>query len=76
MVKNIKKYTNELINQNEQIEISQNLLLNYYNLITNNITDINTTIYILHLLFFILGVNHEIFTKSYFKGFHVTTDYG
>ena len=50
VVKNIKKYTNELINQNEQIEISQNLLLNYYNLITNNITDINTTIYILHLL--------------------------
>ena len=50
VIKTIKKYTNELINQNEQIEISPNLLLNYYNLITNNITDINTTIYILHLL--------------------------
>ena len=50
VIKSIKKYTNELINQNEQIEISPNLLLNYYNLITNNITEINTTIYILHLL--------------------------
>ena len=50
VIKNIKKFTNELINQNEQTEISPNLLLNYYNLITNNITDINTTIYILHLL--------------------------
>jgi len=50
VIKSIKKYTNELINQNEPIEISPNLLLNYYNLITNNITEINTTIYILHLL--------------------------
>ena len=50
VIKNIKKFTNELINQNEQTEISPNLLLNYYNLITNNITDINTSIYILHLL--------------------------
>ena len=50
VIKSIKKFTNELIIQNEQIEISQNLLLNYYNLITNNITDFNTIIYILHLL--------------------------
>jgi len=50
MVKNIKKYTNELTIQNEQIEINSNILFDYYNLITNNISDINTTTYILHLL--------------------------
>ena len=50
MVKNIKKFTNELTIQNDQIEINSNILFDYYNLITNNISDINTTIYILHLL--------------------------
>lgn len=50
MVKNIKKFTNELTIQNEQIEINSNILFDYYNLVTNNISDINTTTYILHLL--------------------------
>ena len=50
MFKNIKKFSNELTIQTGQIEINSNILFDYYNLITNNITDINTTTYILHLL--------------------------
>ena len=50
MFKNIKKNTKELYTQNEPVKLNSNILLDYYNLITNNITDINTTIYILHLI--------------------------
>ena len=50
MFKNIKKNTKELYIQNEPVKLNSNILLDYYNLITNNITDINTTIYILHLI--------------------------
>ena len=48
--KNIKKNTNELNNQNIQAKLNSNILFDYYNLITNNITDINTITYILHLI--------------------------
>ena len=50
MFKNIKKNTNDLYTQKEQVKLNSNILLDYYNLITNNITDINTTTYILHLI--------------------------
>ena len=50
MFKNIKKNANELYNQNEQIKLSSNILFDYYNLITDNITDINLTTYIFHLI--------------------------
>jgi len=50
MLKNIKKNTNEFNNQNDQFKLNSNILFDYYNLITNNITDINTTTYILHLI--------------------------
>ena len=64
MVKNIKKYTNELTIQNEQIEINSNILFDYYNLIMNNISDINTTTYILHLLSREINRSHLIEQKA------------
>ena len=50
IINNIKSSINELNFKNGQIELSHHILLEYYNLITNNISDQNTTIYILHLI--------------------------
>ena len=50
ILKNIKEYTNNLFYQNEQIKLNQNILFDYYNLITNNIYDKDNTTYILHLI--------------------------
>ncbi len=50
IIKNIRNSTNELNSNNNQIELNHHILLEYYNLITNNITDTNITIYILHLI--------------------------
>ena len=46
----IKSSINELNFKNNQIELSHHILLEYYNLITNNISDQNITIYILHII--------------------------
>ena len=50
IIKNIRNNSNELFIKNSQIELSHHILLDYYNLITNNIYDYNITIYILHLI--------------------------
>ena len=50
IIKNIRNTTNDLFLKNNQVELSHHILLDYYNLITNNITEQNTTIYILHLI--------------------------
>ena len=50
IIKNIRNNSNELYLKNNQIELSHHILLDYYNLITNNIYDKNITIYILHLI--------------------------
>ena len=50
IIKNIRNNSNELFLKNSQIELSHHILLDYYNLITNNIYDYNITIYILHLI--------------------------
>jgi hypothetical protein len=50
IINNIKSSINELNFKNTQIELSHHILLEYYNLITNNITDQDTTIYILHII--------------------------
>ena len=48
LIKNIRYSVKELEENEENIEISKDLILDYYNLITNNITNQNLTIYILH----------------------------
>ena len=50
IIKNIRNSTNELYLKNNQIELTHNILMDYYSLITNNISDYNITIYILHLI--------------------------
>ena len=50
IINNIKSSINELNFKNIQIELNHHILLEYYNLITNNISDQNTTIYILHII--------------------------
>ena len=50
IIKNVRNQTNELFLKNGKIELSHHILLEYYNLITNNITDKNIIIYILHLI--------------------------
>ena len=48
IIKKIRCSVKELEENDENIEISKDLLLDYYNLITNNISNQNLTIYILH----------------------------
>ena len=50
IIKNIRNSANELYLKNNPIELSHNILMDYYSLITNNISDYNITIYILHLI--------------------------
>ena len=50
IIKNIRNSTNESYLKNNPVEISHNILMDYYSLITNNISDYNLTIYILHLI--------------------------
>ena len=50
IINNIRNSTKELNIQNNSIELSHNILIDYYSLITNNISDYNATIYILHLI--------------------------
>ena len=50
IIKNIKNTTNELYLKNNNIELSQHILLDYYNLITNYISDQDAIIYIHHLI--------------------------
>ena len=50
IIRNIRNTTNELFLKNDKIELSHHILLEYYNLITNNIADQNIIIYILHLI--------------------------
>jgi len=50
IINNIKSSINELNFKNSQIELSHHILLEYYNLITNNISDQKATIYILHII--------------------------
>ena len=50
IIKNIRNSANELYQKNNPIELSHNILMDYYSLITNNISDYNITIYILHLI--------------------------
>ena len=64
MFKNIKKNTNDLYTQKEQVKLNSNILLDYYNLITNNITDINTTTYILHLISREINKSNKIEQKA------------
>jgi hypothetical protein len=50
IIRTIRNTTNELFLKNDKIELSHHILLEYYNLIANNITDQNIIIYILHLI--------------------------
>jgi hypothetical protein len=50
IINNIKSSINELNFKNMQNEINHHILLEYYNLITNNISDQNTIIYFLHII--------------------------
>ena len=50
IIKNIKKFTNNLLLQNEQIKLTSDILFDYYNLITNNISNKENTTYIFHLI--------------------------
>jgi len=50
IIKSVRNYTNDIFIRNNQIELSQEVLLDYYSLIANNIADENKTIYILHLI--------------------------
>ena len=50
IINNIKSSINELNFKNSQFELSHHILLEYYNLITNNISDQKATIYILHII--------------------------
>ena len=50
IIKNVKNTTSELYLKKNQIELAHHVLLDYYNLITNNISDQNITKYILHLI--------------------------
>lgn len=50
IIKNIRNSSNELYLKNDTVELSHYILLDYYNLITSNIYDYNTTIFILHLI--------------------------
>lgn len=60
IIRNIKNSTNELYLQNSKIEINHHILLEYYNLISDNILDQNSIMYILHI------ISREI-NKSLFK---------
>ena len=50
IIRNIKNSTNELYLQNSKIEINHHILLEYYNLISENILDKNSIMYILHII--------------------------
>jgi len=50
IINNIKSSINELNFKNTPIELSHHILLEYYNLITTNITDQDTTIFLLHII--------------------------
>ena len=50
IIKNIRNSSNELFSKNNQVELNHDVLMDYYSLITDNITEPNITIYILHLI--------------------------
>ena len=50
IIRNIKNSTNDLYLQNSKIEINHHILLEYYNLISENILDQNSIMYILHII--------------------------
>ena len=50
IIKKIRNSINELYLKNNPIELNHNILKDYYSLITNNISNYNITIYILHLI--------------------------
>ena len=64
--KSVKKFTKELELQEEQIELNQNILFDYYNLISNNISDIDATTFILHLLSREIKKSNIIEQKHYY----------
>ena len=49
IIRTIRNTTNELFLKNGKIELSHHILLEYYNLITNNITDQNIIIIFFNL---------------------------
>ena len=50
IIKNIRNSINEIFIKNNQVELSQDVLLDYHSLITNNISEKDKIIYILHLI--------------------------
>ena len=50
IIKNIRNSSNELFSKSNQVELNHDVLMDYYSLITDNITEPNITIYILHLI--------------------------
>ena len=50
IIKNIRNSSKELFSKSNQVELNHDALMDYYSLITDNITEPNITIYILHLI--------------------------
>ena len=65
IIKNIRNSTYEQqYLKNVPIELSHHVLLDYYNLITNNISDQNTTIYILHIISREINASYSLIEKK------------
>ena len=50
IIKNIRNLLNNSLKKNQSIEISKNILLDYYNLITSLISNQPSTVYLLHII--------------------------
>jgi hypothetical protein len=64
IIKRVRNSINDLNLKNDQIELNQEVLLDYYNLITTNISDQATTIYILHLISREINKSNSILEKK------------
>ena len=65
IIKNIRNSINDVVIQNNQIEINQEVLLDYYSLITTNISDQTIIIYILHLISREINKSSSILEKKF-----------
>jgi len=64
IINNVRNSTNELYLENNPIELSHNIIMDYYSLITNNFSDYNITIYILHLISREIKNSFSLFRKK------------
>ena len=66
IIKRVRNSISDLNIKNDQIELNQEVLLDYYNLITTNISEQATTIYILHLISREINKSNSILEKKAF----------